>query len=87
MLRTAPHLVQRLPLVVPLMHWWQIPRVWIGVKMYDLLSGRESIGSSEYLSVADTIKRVPSLCGSTIAGSILMWEGFCVHLFALVAVL
>lgn len=30
LLRTAPHLVHRLPLIVPLEQWWQIPRMWIG---------------------------------------------------------
>src|SRR5579862_6249289 len=40
LLRNAPHLVRNLAFVVPSYDWWESPFYGIGLKLYNLLSGR-----------------------------------------------
>src|ERR1700761_4661614 len=56
LINNAPHLSNRLALVTPLYSWWQVPYVYAGLKLYDFLSGRRSIGASRLLSRAGTLK-------------------------------
>ena len=46
LLNNAPHLARRLALVTPIYSWLQVPYVYAGLKLYDFLSGRRSIGAS-----------------------------------------
>ena len=49
LLRLAPHLSHRLPLVTPLYKWIQIPYIFSGLKLYDILAGSKGIGTSRLL--------------------------------------
>ena len=44
MLRNAPHLVQPLPFLLPVYNWFDLPFYGIGLKVYDLLSGKSTMG-------------------------------------------
>src|SRR4051794_15312444 len=61
MLRNAPHLVHKLNFVVPAYAYAAIPYYGIGLKAYELLSGKASFGRSEILSHAETTRRIPTL--------------------------
>ena len=39
-LQNAPHLANALPLVTPLYNWLEVPYVYAGLVMYDLLAGK-----------------------------------------------
>src|SRR3982074_3614346 len=41
LLQNAPHLVRDLAFVVPNYDWWEAPFYGIGLKVYDLLGGRD----------------------------------------------
>lgn len=75
MLRNAPHLVHRLNFVVPLYRFAAIPYYGVGLKAYELLSGKLSFGKSELLSVAETTARLPTLCSKDLKGGILYRDG------------
>ena len=45
LLANAPHVAQRLPFVVPGYHSWDAPFYGVGLKMYDVLAGRQSLGA------------------------------------------
>src|SRR5512147_1686695 len=47
MLQNAPHLVRNLAFVVPNYEWWEAPFYGVGLKVYNLLSGRYGFGDSE----------------------------------------
>ena len=49
--RNAPHLVHNLPFVVPNYDWWEGPFYGIGLKLYDILAGKEGFGDSKLLSL------------------------------------
>ena len=50
LLQNAPHLSNRLSLVTPLYRWIDIPYVFSGLKLYDILAGKRNIGHSRLLS-------------------------------------
>src|SRR6202789_4105145 len=59
--QNAPHLVSELPLIVPSYAWWEGPFYGIGLKLYQVLSGKYGFGSSQLLSKEETLKRLPSV--------------------------
>lgn len=75
LLRNAPHLVHRLPFIVPIYRWWQGAYYGIGLQVYDLLAGRLGIGRSRPLSYGETIRRAPTLERTGLLGGILYYDG------------
>lgn len=61
MRRNAPHLVNDLEFVVPVYDWWEGPFYGIGLKLYDILAGKEGLGSSKFLSREETIQHIPTV--------------------------
>lgn len=46
MLKTAPHLCNVLPIMIPVYKWWQVPYYFVGCKLYDWLAGMKSLRAS-----------------------------------------
>src|ERR1700758_438446 len=55
--QNAPHLVTDLAFVVPNYDWWEAPFYGLGLKLYNLLSGKYGFGKSRLLSRDETLKR------------------------------
>ena len=75
LLRNAPHLVHRLPFILPLYAWWERPFYGTGLKLYDRLAGNLAIGSSQHLSRTETLARMPALASNGLRGGILYEDG------------
>jgi len=75
LLRIAPHLCRRLTLVTPLYRYAELPYVYAGLKLYDLLAGSAGIGGSRLLSRAEMLKRFPMLKGEGLKGGVLYYDG------------
>ncbi len=75
MLRNAPHLVHNLPFIVPAYSYSALPYYGLGLKMYDWLSGRLSLGPSQLLSRQETLEMLPCLHQSGLRGGILYHDG------------
>jgi glycerol-3-phosphate dehydrogenase len=75
MLRNAPHLVQSLAFVLPAYKWIDLPFYGIGLKIYDLLSGKSSMGPTHILGRKQTQQRLPNINGANLSGSILYHDG------------
>jgi glycerol-3-phosphate dehydrogenase len=73
--RNAPHLVKNLPFVVPSYDWWEGPFYGIGLKLYDLLAGKEGFGSSKILSKEKTLERIPTIETNGLKGGIIYHDG------------
>src|SRR3984885_12621242 len=50
LLQNAPHLVSNLRFIVPSYDWWEAPFYGLGLKIYNMLSGRYGFGPSKILS-------------------------------------
>lgn len=75
MRRNAPHLVHDLQFVVPVYDWWEGPFYGIGLKIYDLLAGKEGFGSSIYLSKEETLEYIPTIETKGLRGGVIYHDG------------
>ena len=50
LLKNAPHVCHNLSFIIPSFHWWQKWYYGIGLNLYDLLSGKLSLGKTQLLS-------------------------------------
>jgi glycerol-3-phosphate dehydrogenase len=75
LLRNAPHLVHNLPLVVPSYDWWEGPFYGIGLKMYDLLAGKQGFGRSKLLSRERTRQMIPTIEPQGLTGGVVYHDG------------
>lgn len=75
LLRNAPHLVYRLPTVVPLYRWWEPAYYRTGLLAYDLLAGRLGMGRSKRLSRAATIEALPTVNQDGLRGGVCYFDG------------
>jgi glycerol-3-phosphate dehydrogenase len=73
--QNAPHLVSELPLIVPSYNWWEGPFYGIGLKLYQILSGKYGFGASELLSKEETLKRLPSVNAEGLTGGVVYYDG------------
>jgi len=73
--RNAPHLVRDLAFVVPSYDWWEAPFFGLGLKIYDLLSGRYGFGPSQILSRDETLARLPTIKTEGLLGGVVYYDG------------
>src|SRR5271156_3568357 len=73
--QNAPHLVHELPHVVPSYQWWEGPFYGIGLKLYQVLSGKYGFGPSQLLSKEETLKRIPSVNQEGLTGGVVYYDG------------
>src|ERR1019366_8900114 len=59
--RNAPHLVSELPFIVPSYSWWEGPFYGLGLKLYQMLSGKYGFGPSKLISKEETVQRLPNI--------------------------
>ncbi|MEZ5428282.1 MAG: glycerol-3-phosphate dehydrogenase/oxidase [Pyrinomonadaceae bacterium] len=75
LLENAPHLVEKLPFIVPCYSLWQKFYYGVGLKVYNLLSGRYSFGRSRILSGKETIEKLPNVKRERLRGGVLYFDG------------
>ena len=75
MLRNAPHLVHDMEFVVPAYSYASLPYYGFGLKVYEWLSGKLSLGRSEMLSTRTTLEKLPGIRGEGLRGGILYHDG------------
>ncbi|HSH45009.1 MAG TPA: glycerol-3-phosphate dehydrogenase/oxidase [Longimicrobiales bacterium] len=75
LLANAPHLVRNLSFVVPNYDWWEGPFYGIGLKMYDLLAGKQGLGRSKMLSRRRTLQLLPTLESDGLNGGVIYYDG------------
>jgi glycerol-3-phosphate dehydrogenase len=75
LLENAPHLAQPLAFVMPSYQWWEAPFYGIGLKMYDVLAGKASLGATQFLSRAETLALLPTAQPQGLKGGVQYWDG------------
>lgn len=75
LLNNAPHLSNRLALVTPLYRWIDVPYVFSGLKLYDILAGTRNIGHSRLLSRKEALRRFPALKAEGLKAGVLYYDG------------
>lgn len=75
MIKNAPHLVKNQAFVIPNYEWWDGPFYQVGLKVYDLMSGKLGIGSSKKLSKEETVNYIPTIGQKGLKGGVVYYDG------------
>lgn len=75
LLQNAPHITSRLTLVTPLYKWWEVPYMFIGLSLYDYVSGRRGLGRSSIVSKSAMIERFPVIKKNGLVGGVKYYDG------------
>jgi glycerol-3-phosphate dehydrogenase len=75
LLRNAPHLVKNQSFIIPLYSHWDRIKYTIGLKSYDWIAGRLSLGASIYISRATTLQHLPNIKTKGLVGGVLYHDG------------
>ncbi|MCB0495968.1 MAG: glycerol-3-phosphate dehydrogenase/oxidase [Cyclobacteriaceae bacterium] len=75
LLQNAPHLVKNLKFVIPTYKWWARPFYTVGLKVYDMMSGKLGLGPSVLLSKEETLKALPTIQEDQLEGGVIYHDG------------
>ncbi|MCP3928112.1 MAG: glycerol-3-phosphate dehydrogenase/oxidase [Bacteroidetes bacterium] len=75
LLKNAPHLISNLSFIIPNYSILNGPYFAIGLKMYDLLSGKRSFGASRWISQKATLQSIPNLKSDGLKSGITYHDG------------
>ena len=73
--QNASHLVKNQSFIIPNYKWWEGAWYTVGLKMYDLLAGKLSLGPSVHISRAQTIASIPTINTEQLQGGVLYHDG------------
>lgn len=74
-LENAKHISKAMPILTPVYSYLDLFYYYIGLKMYDFISGSNSIGGSALLSYEETIKKIPNIKTKGLKGSVKYYDG------------
>ena len=74
-LKNAPHLAHPLPLVTPLYKWFEVPYVYTGLILYDILAGKRGLGRSALIGRKEALKRFPMLKAEGLKAGVVYYDG------------
>jgi len=75
MLRNAPHLTSDQEFVIPVYSWFDVFLYTTGLKFYDILSGKLSLGKSYFIGRKKVIERLPNIKPDGLKGGIVYHDG------------
>lgn len=75
LLRNAPHIAAPLGFIMPSYKCWETPFYGVGLKSYDLLAGKDGLGSTRFLSSRHTKTLLPGVREQGLKGGVMYWDG------------
>lgn len=75
LLQNAPHLTQNMEFVIPCYKWWEKAFYGTGLKLYDMMAGKRSLGGSTILSQRGARECLPTLRTEGLRGGIRYHDG------------
>ena len=73
--QNAPHLVRNQAFIIPTYEWWDGPFYTLGLKVYDMMSGKLGLGPSERLNSETVMKAIPNLKKEGLKGGVKYYDG------------
>ena len=73
--KNAPHLVKNQEFVIPVYSSWDHWKYTVGLTLYDWLAGTLSLGKSYGISRSETLKRLPEIEPTKLAGGVVYHDG------------
>jgi len=75
MLKNAPHLTFNQEFVIPIYTVWDAIMYTVGLKFYDILAGRLSLGKSYFINKEKTLLKLPLLKPDGLRGGVVYHDG------------
>src|SRR5664279_3300040 len=75
LLKNAPHLTFNQEFVIPVYTHWNAILYTVGLKFYDLLAGRLSMGKSYFINRTEVLSRLPLLNPKALKGGVVYHDG------------
>ncbi len=73
--QNAPHLVKNQTFIVPVYTVWEKFKYTVGLKLYDWIAGRLSLGPSVFISRKEAMDALPELRSKGLLGGVLYHDG------------
>ncbi len=74
-LNNARHLAHPIELITPIYRWWEVPYVYAGLFLYDLISGKASLGRSRLLSRSKALSLNPAINAIGLKAAVSYYDG------------
>lgn len=74
-LKNASHLSRKITLVTPLYHWYEIPYIFVGLSIYDLISGKQSLGRTQIVGKKAITRLFPYVKKEGLKGGVRYFDG------------
>jgi glycerol-3-phosphate dehydrogenase len=71
----APHITSNQEFIIPVYNWWDVFKYTIGLKFYDILAGRRSLGKSHFIKPKTTLEKLPTLNREGLKGGVIYHDG------------
>ncbi|WP_072681154.1 glycerol-3-phosphate dehydrogenase/oxidase [Arcobacter sp. LA11] len=75
LLKNAPHLCSKLTLITPIYKWWELPYMFVGLSLYDFVSGTKGLGRSGIISKSKMLKKFPVIKKDGLVGGVKYYDG------------
>jgi glycerol-3-phosphate dehydrogenase len=75
MIEHAPHIVHPLKFIIPAYKQLDVPFFGIGLKVYDFMSGKRSLGHSKILKKSEVVRHLPTVNQTGLKGGVLYMDG------------
>jgi len=75
LLENAPYLAHPLEILIPCRSRFETLYYSLGMKLYERMAGRASLGPSRKLSPAESRRRMPGLAAEKLAGAVVYFDG------------
>jgi glycerol-3-phosphate dehydrogenase len=75
LLANAAHLVSTQEFIIPCYNWASVAKYYAGLKLYDWLAGRLSLGKSRYLNKKTVLSTIPTIRSKNLVGGIRYYDG------------
>ena len=73
--KNASHLVKNQTFIVPVYTRWSTLKYTLGLKLYDWISGKLSLGKSAYISRKEALEKLPGINSKKLRGGVLYHDG------------
>ncbi|WP_375241305.1 glycerol-3-phosphate dehydrogenase/oxidase [Polaribacter sp.] len=75
LLKNAPHLAKNQSFIIPNYSWWNAIFYTTGLKVYDFLSGKLSLGKSKFISKSKALQRIETIKRNKLKGGVVYQDG------------
>jgi glycerol-3-phosphate dehydrogenase len=75
LLKNAPHLATTQAFIIPAYKWWEGSFYTIGLKIYNLLAGKSTIGPVKWLNKQKVLQTIPTLNAKRLRGGVMYYDG------------